>query len=94
MADMMMWYIQLSKKNSIISAEQGREALQYFKEKYKRIPTTIFINPEQAIENIEGILLKRNKSVLKSHLYIAENELAYLTGKEYITYRETKEHND
>jgi hypothetical protein len=93
MADMMMWYVQFNKKNSIISAEEGRKALSHFKKKYKRTPTTIFVNPEQNIEDIEGIILKKDQSVLKGHIYIAENENDIEPKRHDVDYKGIEEYN-
>lgn len=93
MADMMMWYVQLDKKNSIISAKEGEKALSYFKKKYNRVPTTIFINPKQNIENIKGITIKKDKSVLKNHIYIAENENDIKPKNRKVNYKGVEEYN-
>lgn len=74
MADMMMWYVELDKKNTIITAEQGKEALKHFKAKYNQKPNVFFVNPKQKIEEMENVEVILNDTVLMSHLYVAENE--------------------
>jgi len=88
MADMMLWYVQLDKKNNTISAEQGKEALSKFRDKYQRNPTTIFVNPKQKVESIDGISIKEDTRVLTSHMLIAEKESDITPERKGVVYQD------
>lgn len=90
---MMMWYVAPDNKKSTIIAQEGKQALLRFKEKYNRKPSVIFINPKNQLEEIKGIKIIEDETVLVNHLYIAEKESDREPEEKDVNYRGIEDYN-
>jgi hypothetical protein len=84
----MMWFDDA--KNKTLHAKI-REAAQYFRRKFEKIPEVVLVNPKE-LESDKGfaldvfnefvILVRPWKSVLPSHLWIGVEDLSQLPKSE------------
>ena len=63
----MLWFDNDTKKPF---AEKCNKAIEYYQNKYNKIPNLIVVSPDTAISEIENVKVQLSKSIMPNHFWV------------------------